>query len=125
MRIGCKAVITRKRSDLNAEVLEGHLSSALCHVGNISHQLGQHATKSEIDSGIEEFELFAESFERFADHLSKNGINLDVPRLTLGKKIELDTVSEASSDERVRNLLRRECRSGYNIPDFSNSIVTS
>ena len=38
------AVRSRKRGDLNADVLEGHLSSALCHTGNISHQLGRAAT---------------------------------------------------------------------------------
>src|ERR1035441_7604420 len=30
------AVRSRKPSDLHAEILEGHLSSALCHTGNIS-----------------------------------------------------------------------------------------
>ena len=30
-----------KREDLKADVLEGHLSSALCHLGNISYRLGR------------------------------------------------------------------------------------
>ena len=29
------------REDLNADILEGHLSSALCHLGNISYRLGR------------------------------------------------------------------------------------
>ena len=36
-----KAVRSRKHEDLNADILEGHLSSALCHLGNISYRLGQ------------------------------------------------------------------------------------
>jgi len=32
------AVRSRKPSDLHAEILEGHLSSALCHTGNISYR---------------------------------------------------------------------------------------
>ena len=36
-----KAVKSRKTEDLNAEVTEGHLSSALCHLGNISYRLGR------------------------------------------------------------------------------------
>jgi len=32
-------VRTRKRDDLDAEILEGHLSSALCHLANASHRL--------------------------------------------------------------------------------------
>jgi predicted dehydrogenase len=34
------AVRNRKACDLNADILEGHLSSALCHLGNISYRLG-------------------------------------------------------------------------------------
>ncbi|MFO0843596.1 MAG: Gfo/Idh/MocA family oxidoreductase [Gemmataceae bacterium] len=36
-----KAVRSRKKEDLNADILEGHLSSALCHLGNVSHRLGK------------------------------------------------------------------------------------
>ncbi len=33
-------VRSRKQDELNADILEGHFSSALCHLGNISYQLG-------------------------------------------------------------------------------------
>src|SRR5262249_44657714 len=36
-----KAVRSRKKEELNAEIEEGHLSSALCHLGNISYRLGE------------------------------------------------------------------------------------
>jgi predicted dehydrogenase len=36
-----QAVKSRKPDSLNAEILEGHLSSALCHLGNISYRLGR------------------------------------------------------------------------------------
>jgi len=36
-----KAVRSRKREDLTADVFEGHLSSALCHMGNVSYRLGR------------------------------------------------------------------------------------
>ena len=43
-----KAVRSRKPSDLNAEILEGHLSAALSHMGNISHASAEkpHRNKS-------------------------------------------------------------------------------
>src|SRR5205823_6136485 len=34
------AVRSRRREDLHADILEGHYSSALCHLGNISYRLG-------------------------------------------------------------------------------------
>lgn len=35
-----KAVISRRVSDLNCDVLEGHLSAALCHLANVSYRTG-------------------------------------------------------------------------------------
>ena len=35
------AVRSRKREELNAEILEGHLSAALCHLGNISYRFAK------------------------------------------------------------------------------------
>ena len=45
-----KAVRSRKVGDLHADILEGHLSSALCHLANDSYRLGNQlpfATKSD------------------------------------------------------------------------------
>ena len=33
-------MISRRVSDLNCDVLEGHLSAALCHLANISYRTG-------------------------------------------------------------------------------------
>ena len=48
-----QAVRSRKPSDLNAEVLEGHLSAALCHMGNISYRLGKEASRARSSNGLE------------------------------------------------------------------------
>jgi hypothetical protein len=34
-----KAVRSRKRSDLNCDILEGHISATLCHLANASYRL--------------------------------------------------------------------------------------
>ena len=47
-----EAVRTRDRSSLNAEIEEGHLSSAFCHLGNIALRLGR---KLHIDPATESF----------------------------------------------------------------------
>ncbi len=39
-----KCVRSRKREDLNCEVLEGHMSTALCHLANISLRTGRQLT---------------------------------------------------------------------------------
>src|ERR1043166_1519997 len=47
-----KAVRNRKRETLNADILEGHLSSALCHTGNISYRIGATKPPGEIKEAI-------------------------------------------------------------------------
>jgi len=39
-----KAVRSRKHTDLTADILEGHLSAALCHLANISYRTGRKLT---------------------------------------------------------------------------------
>jgi predicted dehydrogenase len=47
-----KAVRSRKRSDLNCDILEGHISATLCHLANTSYRLGR---SLEFDAEAENF----------------------------------------------------------------------
>ena len=47
-----EAVRSRKLTDLNADIEEGHLSSALCHLGNISYRLGAPQSADELDKTL-------------------------------------------------------------------------
>src|SRR5439155_1546042 len=47
------AVRSRKHEDLNADILEGHLSSALCHLGNISYRLGTYMPVPEVKDRLQ------------------------------------------------------------------------
>ena len=46
------AVRTRKVSLLKGEIAEGHISSALCHTGNISYRIGAKTSPAEIRERI-------------------------------------------------------------------------
>ena len=78
------AVRSRKVEDLTADILEGHLSSALCHTGMISHRLGKAGSPGEIREAIRGEKEAAETFERFQAHLTANGIDLSLARASLG-----------------------------------------
>jgi predicted dehydrogenase len=56
-----RALRSRKREDLNADVVEGHLSAALCHLANISYRLGRSLR-------------FDPQTERFVDDHQANGM---------------------------------------------------
>ncbi|MCA9300189.1 MAG: Gfo/Idh/MocA family oxidoreductase, partial [Phycisphaerales bacterium] len=57
------------RNVLNADILEGHLSSALCHTGNISYRLGSHHRPEEVRDRLRSNPVASDSFERLAAHL--------------------------------------------------------
>ena len=115
-----QAVRSREVSDLNADILEGHLSSALCHTGNISHRLGSSVPASVIEKQLESDELAADSFQRMARHLEANEVDIEDSTITLGPWLEMDPVSERFINNRQANeLLTREYRKPFVVPDLS------
>src|SRR5690606_6876632 len=48
-----KGVRSRNHQDLTADIEQGHYSSALCHLGNISYQLGTSATTPDVRRQLE------------------------------------------------------------------------
>jgi predicted dehydrogenase len=112
------AVRSGKKEDLNGEILEGHLSSALCHTGGISQVLGRPATADEIAQQLSQHDLFAESFDRMAHHLRKNEVEIDKqPAIALGPWLEMDVNAETfRGNEAASKLLTRDYRKGYEVP---------
>ncbi len=115
-----KAVRSRKTSDLNAEILEGHQSTALCHIGNISYRLGREASPSEIQTQMDKLnahDAARETFDRTVHHLEENEINLGKTPLTLGAALRLDPEREAFLDNpQADALLTREYRAPFVVP---------
>ena len=113
-----RAVRSGRREDLNAEVLEGHRSTAVCHVGNISYRLGKTASKAEMRRQIGDIPIFSEMFDRLLDHLAANEI--DVETATLGPWLQIDRQNERFKDNRRANrLVRGYYREPYVVPDLS------
>lgn len=111
------AVRSRKPNDLNAEILEGHLSSALCHTGNISYQLGKRLGPDAIRDQLKGMPAAAETFDRLAQHCAANGVDLAAGAVVMGAMLKMDTASEqfiGNSDANHR--LTREYRKGFEVP---------
>ena len=118
-----KAVRSRKRSDLTADIEEGHLSSALCHLGNISYRMGQAVSLKELDERLQGDAEKAKTFKRFANHLTDNKVNLEETPLYLGQSLTLDGKKEIFTGELAEkaNLkLTREYRKGFEVPEVKN-----
>lgn len=107
-----------KHEDLNADILEGHLSSALCHTGGISHQLGQKASAADIAASVKGNDLWADSYARMAEHLARLDVNIESPTLALGPVLEMDVEKEQFTNSDAANkLLTRPYRPGYVVPE--------
>ena len=114
-----KAVRTRKCTDLNADILEGHLSSALCHLGNISYRLGEevHSSKNPDSFGDK---AASEAFESMLAHLKENNVKSDERGLAyrLGKMLKLDAKTERFINcDAANKMLTREYRAGFVVPE--------
>ncbi len=115
-----KAVKSRKREDLNADILEGHLSAAICHTGNISYRLGEKQGVAEIKKTIESQSGAAETFDRMVQHLEANGVDLKATPLTLGPALQFDPKSEkVIGNEAAAKLMTREYRAPFVVPEIA------
>lgn len=120
-----KAVRSRKVADLHADILEGHQSTALCHMGNISWRLGKPASPAEIQKALSQLKVHddvQETFERTRKHLGENQVDLEKSSLTLGQVLRLDSDKEkflgnVSADA----FLTREYRKPFVLPGAGQS----
>jgi hypothetical protein len=115
-----KAVKSRKRSDLNADVLDGHLSSALCHTGGVSHQLGEPQTAKDILKSVADNERLHDAVERMFAHLRANEVDIDAPVIVVGAELKMDPAKETITNNSAANdMLRRVDRKPFVTPEIA------
>lgn len=111
------AVRSRRRETLNGEIFEGHLSSALCHLANISHRLGRPTPFNGATKTFGDDRFATETFERTREHLRDNMIPLDKTSYMLGRRLTVDPKTETFvKDEEANRMLTREYRKGFEVP---------
>ncbi|MEZ6197902.1 MAG: Gfo/Idh/MocA family oxidoreductase [Planctomycetota bacterium] len=102
---------------LNGDVEQGHLSSALCHLGAISHRLGAAASPEEIVKALGRDAALSEAEARQRGHLAANGIDLAKTPLTLGPELAIDPGTETIRNrEDAAPLLTRAYRKPFVLP---------
>ena len=112
-----KGVRSRKITDLNADILEGHLSSALCHLGNISYRLGTEATFDKDVTAFTDCKDATEAVVRMQQHLKDNNIDLSTAVGRIGPKLAIDPKTETflGNNAKANAMLFREYRKGFEI----------
>jgi predicted dehydrogenase len=113
------AMRSRKTADLNADILEGHLSSALCHTGNISYRLGAEKSPEEIREQIRGDREAKETFDRMTEHLAANDVDLNKTKATLGPVLKMDPKAERFlGNAKANEFLTREYREPFVVPQM-------
>jgi predicted dehydrogenase len=111
------AVRSRKLDSLHGEIAEGHLSSALCHLGNISYRLGEPVAFGTRPHVFEENEAALETLQRFEQHLAENGVDTQQTYYRMGPRLTIDAKRENFKHHREANaLLFREYRPPFVVP---------
>ena len=112
------ALRSGKREDLNAEVLEGHLSTNICHAGNISYRLGQRASAADVRAQIGDLPVFQEMVDRYLEHIKAHDI--DPGESILGPWLECDTDQECFKDNvRANELVKGFYRKPFEVPQVT------
>ena len=113
-----RALRSGRREDLNADVLEGHLSTAVCHTGNISYRLGHPASVAEIRQQIGDLPPMQMLVDRYLEHLK--GHEIDPAETTLGPWLECDGPNECFRDNAEANKLAKGFyREPFEVPEVA------
>lgn len=115
------AVRSRNHEDLNGDIEQGHLSSALCHLGNISYRLGEGMSAESLKKNVAKLETTdnaKETAERTLAHLTDNGVNLKETDITVGPSLAFDSKTETfPSNDAANQQLTRKYRKPFVVPE--------
>ena len=120
-----KAVRSRKADELNAPILDGHLSAALCHMGNISYRLGSPHTDGEALDKLKSLKTndnVKETLDRVISHLSDNSVRLGgKTEFKLGPHLAFDPKAETFIENPEADaLLTRDYAAPFVVPMAEN-----
>ncbi|MDA0833055.1 MAG: Gfo/Idh/MocA family oxidoreductase [Planctomycetota bacterium] len=114
-----QAVRSRNVDELNADILQGHLSSALCHLGNVSYRLGSPSTLAETAARLEGDAEALETLERVKTHLADNMLDPNTTPTTYGATLAIDSTDELITGEFAEAAnphMTREYRAPFVVP---------
>ncbi|MEO8351104.1 MAG: Gfo/Idh/MocA family oxidoreductase [Chthoniobacteraceae bacterium] len=111
------AVRSRKPSELTGKILDGHISSGLCHTGNISYLVGKKSSPEVMREKMEGNKEALDSLARLLAHLEANEVAVEQDQLTMGEFLKMDPATERFVGNAEANaLLTREYRKPFVVP---------
>jgi predicted dehydrogenase len=115
------AVRSRKSADLAAEALEGHRSTACCHMANVSYRIGKESAPEAIAEMTKSNGELSDAFERCRTYLRENGVDIGATPAVLGPWVTFDPKNERFVNEfaeQANGLSRRDYRQPFAVPEI-------
>lgn len=115
-----RAVRSREREDIRTDIEEGHRSTCLCHMGNISYMLGHETNPRVIRDRFAEDRETMRAFERFQEHLAANEVSIWEKNVVLGPVLHFDSDNEQFTGphaEMANRFVRDIYREPFVIPE--------
>lgn len=115
-----KALRSRREQDVKTPIFEGHISSSLCHMGNISYRVGSEVPYEEVQEVIKKDDQVLDAYEGVLAHLRANGVNIDKTSVTLGPHLTMDSEQErfvGQYADGANQYLKRSYREPYVVRD--------
>jgi predicted dehydrogenase len=111
-----KAIRSRNHKDLHLDIEDGHLSSALAHLGNVSYRLGSAVPEGTRPSLLADNPHVMKTLSTFESHLRENGVDFANSKFYLGQELTIDPQTELATDANANQLFTREYRAGFELP---------
>ena len=112
-----KCIRSRKREEQVADILQGHLSSALCHLGNISYRLAKERP-FEKPKDFSDNAIVGDSVMTLLENTKAIGVDPEKATLWVGPKLAFDAEKEKFvNNPDADRLLTREYRKPFVVPE--------
>ena len=115
-------VRSRQTAKQYGPIDQAHVSSALGHLGGISHALGRATPAGEIRERIKGDAALAEAHGRMMEHLAANHVNADLTPAVLGATLTIDPAAEkctGAGAAEANALFRSDYRAAYTVPQLA------
>jgi predicted dehydrogenase len=115
-------VRSRRLGDLRGPIGEGHVSSGLCHLGNISHRLGTDLAPAALREKIQGDRTLAEAAGRMLEHLAVHQVDFAATPLRLGAALAFDANTERFTGAHAAAAnahLTRDYRAPFVVPQIA------
>jgi hypothetical protein len=113
-----RCVRNRRPKDLHADILEGHLSSALCHLGNISYRMGWEMPFTTDVKALGDCNVIRDSAMTVLENTKAIGVNPAKATYRMGPKLHFNPHTERFVDNAAADvLLSRFYREPFVVPE--------